>query len=52
VIIVTPTKQRALNLCEKLREAGFVSKRFLFTDLEPIAPDDPARILDKIFFTP
>ena len=52
VITVTPTKQRALNLCQKLREAGFVSKRFLFTDLEPVNPDGPASILDKIFVTP
>jgi len=28
VITVTPTRQRALNLCEKLRNAGFGSKRF------------------------
>lgn len=42
----------AVNLCEKLREAGLNSKRFLFTDIEPIDPDNPAKILDKIFLTP
>jgi hypothetical protein len=52
VITVTPTKQRALNLCEKLRDAGLGSKRFWFTDLGAISPDEPAKILDKIFLTP
>ena len=52
VITVTPTKQRALNLCEKLQKAGFAFKRFWFTDLSPISVDEPARILEKVFFTP
>jgi protein involved in plasmid replication-relaxation len=52
VITVTPTKQRTLNLCEKLRNAGLGSKRFWFTDLGPICADDSPRILEKVFFTP
>jgi len=52
VITVTPTKQRALNLCKKLQDAGLASARFWFTDLEPISSDEPARVLEKIFFTP
>jgi len=52
VITVTLTKQRALNLCEKLRNAGLGTKRFWFTDLAAISPEEPARILEKVFFTP
>jgi hypothetical protein len=52
VITVTPTKQRALNLCKKLRNAGLGSTRFWFTDFEPISPDEPMKILEKVFFTP
>lgn len=51
VITVTPTRQRALNLCEKLRSLGFASKRFWFADLDAISTDE-SRILAKIFFTP
>jgi len=32
VVTVTPTEQRALNLCRKLRNTGLASKRFWFTD--------------------
>jgi protein involved in plasmid replication-relaxation len=52
VITVTPTRQRAFNLCAKLRNAGLGSKRFWFTDLATVSPDAPARILEKVFFTP
>jgi hypothetical protein len=52
VITVTPTKQRALNLCAKLKDAGLASKRFWFTDLGAISTDKPETILDKIFVTP
>jgi hypothetical protein len=52
VITVTPTKQRALNLCRKLLDAGLASKRFWFTGLDPVSPDEPTRILEKVFFTP
>jgi hypothetical protein len=48
----TPTRQRAINLCEKLRDVGLGSKRFMFTDLERIDPDNPAKILEEIFVTP
>src|SRR5258708_14285325 len=51
VITVTPTKQRAVNLCHKLRNAGLASQRFWFTDLSVISPDDPARFLERVFFT-
>src|SRR5712692_8892201 len=51
VITVTPTKQRALNLCEKLQKAGMALKRFWFTDLASISSDEPARILERVFFT-
>jgi hypothetical protein len=52
VITVTPTKKRAVNLCEKLRNVGLASKRFWFTELAVVSPDDPARLLEKVFFTP
>jgi hypothetical protein len=52
VITVTPTKQRSVNLCDKLRNAGLASKRFWFTDLAMVSTDDPARLLEKVFFTP
>lgn len=51
VITLTPTKQRALNLCEKLRDAGFTSKRFWFTDLASVTSGE-GNILQKVFFTP
>jgi hypothetical protein len=38
VITVTPTRQRAFNLCEKLRKAGLALKRFWFSDLPPSLP--------------
>jgi hypothetical protein len=52
VITVTPTKQRALNLCEKLRKTGLASNRFWFRDMAAVSPDEPARLLDNVFFTP
>jgi len=52
VVTVTPTKQRAQNLCEKLREEGLGSKRFMFTDQGAIDPADSTKILGKIFLTP
>jgi hypothetical protein len=52
VITMTPTRQRAINLCEKLQRAGLASKRFWFTDLAPVLPDEPVGILEKVFFTP
>jgi len=52
VITVTPTRQRALNLCQKLRKVGLGYKRFWFTDLESVSLGEPASILEKIFFTP
>lgn len=52
MITITPTKQRALNLCDKLRDAGLASRRFWFTIIEHISADEPAKILEKIFFTP
>src|SRR6202162_3753228 len=52
VITVTPTRQRALNLCQKLQKAGLAFNRFWFTDLGSISTDEPSRILEKVFFTP
>lgn len=52
VITVTPTKQRAINLCRKLNNAGLGFKRFWFTSMESMSMEEPARVLDKIFFTP
>jgi hypothetical protein len=52
VITMTPTKQRARNLCQKLQNAGLASKRFWFSDFDPITPDEPWRILERVFFTP
>src|SRR5216683_7099571 len=52
VITVTPTKQRAQNLCQKLRNAGLAFKRFWFTELDSVSADEPTGILERIFFTP
>lgn len=52
VITVTPTTQRALDLCEKMRKAGLASKRFWFTDLTQVSADEPAKILEPIFLAP
>jgi hypothetical protein len=52
VITVTPTKQRALNLCHKLHKAGLAFNRFWFTDLDSVSADEPTGILKKLFFTP
>lgn len=52
VITVTPTKQRALNLCRKLAEAGLASARFWFTDFAALSNGTPGRILENIFYTP
>jgi hypothetical protein len=49
VITVTPTKQRALNLCEKLQRTGLAFKRFWFTDLGPLCADDSPRFLRNYF---
>jgi len=43
---------RALNLCQELQEAGLAFKRFWFTDLAPVSPDEPGEILQLVFFTP
>jgi len=52
VITVTPTKQRALNLCRKLQEAGIDSGRFWFTDMSHVLLERPGEIVDNIFLTP
>lgn len=52
VITVTPTKQRALNLCRKLTEAGLASARFWFTDIGMVSSVEPAGLLGKVFVTP
>jgi hypothetical protein len=52
VVVLTPTKQRAVNLCEKLRNAGLPLKRFWFADFGTVSPDDPMRILERVFVTP
>jgi hypothetical protein len=52
VITVTPTRWRAVNLCKKLQAVGLASSRFWFTSVEHVFPDEPARILDTVFFTP
>lgn len=52
VITVTPTMERSLNLCEKLREADFRTKRFWFTQRSAYSLDQPEAVLQKIFFTP
>jgi len=52
VVTVTPTRKRAENLCRKLANAGLTSARLWFTYLASISPDDPMRMLGKIFLTP
>jgi hypothetical protein len=54
VLTVTPTRERALNLCRALadpeRKLGL--KRFWFTNASHVSLETPAQILEKIFFTP
>jgi len=52
VITVTPTRERALNLCGAMKERGLAFKRFWFTDATHVSVDRPSEILEKIFFTP
>lgn len=52
VITITPTRQRAENLCRKLAGAGLASGRFWFTDLAAVSSDESGGMLEKIFFTP
>jgi ribosomal protein L37AE/L43A len=44
--------QRALNLYQKIQEAGLAFKRFWFTELAPVLPDEPGKILQLVFFMP
>ena len=52
VITLTPTRERAQNLCQAMgeRELGF--KRFWFTDAGHVSLERPTEILENIFFTP
>ena len=52
VLTVTPTRERAENLCRNMVEADLAFKRFWFTDESHISLERPAEILRKIFFTP
>lgn len=36
---------------EELRDSGLASKRFWFASMEHISRDEPAKSLEKIFFT-
>jgi len=52
VLTITPTRERALNLCQTMKECELPFKRFWFTDASHVSLEAPAQILDKIFFTP
>jgi hypothetical protein len=54
VLTVTPTHERAANLCRSMVDADppLTSKRFWFTDASRVSLDRPAEILEEIFFTP
>jgi hypothetical protein len=52
VVTVTPTRERALNLCQATQERELPFKRFWFTDASHVSVERPAEILEKIFFTP
>jgi hypothetical protein len=52
VITIAPTKQRALNLCQKLRTEGLALKRFWFSDMDSVFHDEPRGVLEKVFLTP
>ncbi len=55
VVTITPTRERAENLCRSMAEAkegDLKRKRFWFTDETHISLERPAEILEKIFFTP
>jgi hypothetical protein len=51
VLTVTPTRERAENLCRSVVEADLGFERFWFTESH-ISLERPAEILEKIFFTP
>lgn len=52
VLTVTPTAQRAANLCAKLVAAELNVKRFFFTDLTCYSLETPASVLRPIWRTP
>lgn len=52
MLTVTPTRERAENLCRSVVEADLGSKPFWFTDESHTSLERPAEILEKIFFTP
>ena len=52
MLTVTPTRERAENLCRSMVDAELAFKRFWFTDESHISLERPAEILEKIFFTP
>lgn len=52
VFTVTPTQERARNLCQSMKERELPFKRFWFTDASHVSLERPAQILKKIFFTP
>ena len=49
---MTPARQRALNLCQKLRNTGLAVKRFWFTDFAAVSLEEPTKILERVFLTP
>jgi hypothetical protein len=51
VITVAPTKERAQNLCRKLKDAGLLYKRYWFAAQSDVL-HDPPKILEPIFITP
>jgi hypothetical protein len=52
VLTITPTRERAMNLCQAMKERELPFKRFWFTDASHVSLERPAEILEKIFFTP
>jgi hypothetical protein len=54
VLTVTPTRERAENLCSGMADADppLASKRFWFTDASHVSLDRPSEILEEVFFTP
>ena len=53
-LVVTPTSERAVNLCRSLADGvpPLASKRFWFTNATHVSLDRPSEILEEIFFTP
>lgn len=52
VLTITPTKERALNLCYAMLKHHLRFRRFWFTDASQVSLERPSNILHNVFLTP